>query len=512
VATVNTLAIVHPDILGGRTKDEVQRTLRTMGVRDIGEPELVRALLDEHYRNSQVERSWKDHLDDLRRLMEFLDTHPRQRSLLGNYHILQTADGSWCVPGQVVLARLADGEATGLDSLFDDGDFLSDHYERTSISHRKVIEFAMAVGAVHLLTVEEQGIPYGHPEWMDIRRRAGGSRYTDSSIDRDWTIDDLDDWLEEPSVDLARALWRTMSQRGSSRWLYAEFRRNASYGITRGSSTLVHLLRDAAWVPQGEGFTTPANADVAKLPPGFPVDSGQQWLNEIRFAAEKQREVLKAKVKTEKARELGFDDPDALADAQNFAKLPAPERARILSEAEAKRAHVETQFPDTDPPNPDRVRDRAKRAAGDAPNRRGQTRERTVDLDGEEVRRLAHEYLREVYDDGKQMWCQACQAPVPFLTLKGEPYFEAVQILDGAVLGQHHQDNYLALCANHSAMFRFANGSLDELEQLILDVDTASEVKELVLSLGGNEVPVRLNSKHIIRLQTIVRESRGDID
>jgi hypothetical protein len=57
-----------------------------------------------------------------------------------------------------------------------------------------------------------------------------------------------------------------------------------SGGTHTATSRLVHELRAAKWVPQGNGaFVRPAAASRELLPEGFPFDSGNKSLSAIEF-------------------------------------------------------------------------------------------------------------------------------------------------------------------------------------------------------------------------------------
>ena len=88
------------------------------------------------------------------------------------------------------------------------------------------------------------------------------------------------------------------------------------------------------------------------------------------------------------------------------------------------------------------------------------------------------QYLRQQYtnEDTDQI-CQICKDVLPFKLDNGLHFFEAVEFLPE--LRRHHPQNYLCLCPNHSAMFRYANGSKGKL-------------KECLLQQTGNELSVVL--------------------
>jgi hypothetical protein len=57
-----------------------------------------------------------------------------------------------------------------------------------------------------------------------------------------------------------------------------------------------------------------------------------------------------------------------------------------------------------------------------------------------------------------------CRENLPF-KVNGNPYFEAVEFVNDMSL--FHRENYIALCPNHAAMFRFANEDDRGMEVII---------------------------------------------
>ena len=98
---------------------------------------------------------------------------------------------------------------------------------------------------------------------------------------------------------------------------YQKIERN---GSLYADSPVVHLLRDAKWVPQGAGnsavFVQPSEAHRGLLLKDFPYDGGDGWLKTIHFGKKEQQQSEEHKRRQATARELGFADEAALSDAQ----------------------------------------------------------------------------------------------------------------------------------------------------------------------------------------------------
>ena len=111
--------------------------------------------------------------------------------------------------------------------------------------------FARAVGAQIKLEPKKQFIPTEHPEYSHLSSAPGQHRW-DTSTNEDYFFSEFETLLNEPSIDKARLLWRTMSSL-SPKHLKASRRQNQSNRPHYAASTLVHDLRKAEWVPQRDG-------------------------------------------------------------------------------------------------------------------------------------------------------------------------------------------------------------------------------------------------------------------
>jgi hypothetical protein len=100
------------------------------------------------------------------------------------------------------------------------------------------------------------------------------------------------------------------------------------------------------------------------------------------------------------------------------------------------------------------------------------------------------------------MTCQICKGPLPFKLDDGREYFEVVEFL--AELRKRHPQNYLALCPNHSAMFRLVNGSKGTMREAF----QALQGNELPVLLSEQEKTVYFSKTHIIDLKAVLEAER----
>ena len=69
-----------------------------------------------------------------------------------------------------------------------------------------------------------------------------------------------------------------------------------------------------------------------------------------------------------------------------------------------------------------------------------------------------------------------------------------------------HDQNYLALCPNHAAMFMHANNSKDEMKDTFLSLDGT----ELELTLADRPVTIYFTDTHIEDLKVVIQvENQG---
>lgn len=96
------------------------------------------------------------------------------------------------------------------------------------------------------------------------------------------------------------------------------------------------------------------------------------------------------------------------------------------------------------------------------------------------------------------MTCQVCKGPLPFKLDDGSDFFETVEFLPE--LRKRHFQNYLALCPNHSAMYRHANGS-KEIIRAMVETLTGNELE---IILAQQEMTIYLSTIHVLDLKAVL--------
>ena len=494
----------------GRNKAErvdARSFLEAVGVREVGEYELVEAILKRRYTKDAKVPSNRMYEKDLRRFISLVQDNPRTAQVFSNYWIFEREDAKWACPGQVYLdSPYID---TGLHAFYrrsndDEQDdrpvALADRYLKIRISREALADFAKTTGVQSRLSIERQSTD-SHPNAdrlrQDYYRR--GARWTHTAIDTDWTIPDLKSLLENTTETLSRLIWKTMTE-ADQKVLTARFRPNQQYSIRKEPSTLVLVLRELSWLPQkGGAFVRPAEASQDLFPEGFAFDAGWLWIDAVGFGEESAKRVEERRNRQKLANELGFDDDEALDDARRFAELSPETRQRILKEHECP-----ADLPREEPGDPERRAEAVREQAWDAPERTTEKRPRSVSVNRDEVKEDARTYLHNLYTnpDGV-MICQICKDALPFKLPDGNYYFETVEFLPELEKG--HYQNYLSLCPNHAAMYQHANGSKDSIKDRFVGL----EGNEMEVTLAGDDTTIYFTGTHIADLRAVVEAEGG---
>jgi hypothetical protein len=474
--------------------------LQEIGVREVGEYEQVEAILSDRYRNVDGTIESAVHKSDIRRFIALAESDPDSRKLFERYQIFERTDGSWAFPEQVYIDSpyRETGLSTYFEALGDDAEIgaLSARYLDIGISHERLAGFAESVGARVELKIEEASCT-GNPEWAYLSS-APGLNFTSYGSDQDFVIAGLKDALASPTTDMARLVWKVVqSQTAEGRYLSACYKKNSANIAHFADSQLIRILRDAEWVPQTDGrFVTPRDASVNELPEGFPFDAKSDWVSLVRFGENIEKKAVQAGKKQQFAKELGFEDDLTLEEAKWFAKLSAEERKQFKLEYESRRAR---ELPTSESKNRDRRKSRVAEDAEVAPEKASETRIRSVSIEREAIKQETDPYLRQQYTNhDDEMICQICQSELPFRLADGSHFFFAVEFLPE--LKKHYHQNYLALCPLHCAMYRWANASKAELEDLFWNLTDC----RMPVVLAGETRTIYFTQTHVDDLRVAV--------
>jgi hypothetical protein len=253
---------VDPEIYeNGKSKTQqkfARKFLEEVGVKEIGEHELIRSILEKEYVSEDRRLNKKEHAAHLRRFIKLGETNQSAIRDIKNFRIFLGSDGRWHKPDQIFLdVPFLD---TGLEDYYeiveknDDLTPLSAIYEDLSLETPKIIELAKALGAITTIKVSharcEQNL-----EWHHLRS-VPGYRWTSTGLNQDYVIKHFDRLVAAKSIRIARLLWNSLNGYGRHpSWLEARFQWNNSNGYYDADSQAVCQLRSSAWVPQsGDEF------------------------------------------------------------------------------------------------------------------------------------------------------------------------------------------------------------------------------------------------------------------
>lgn len=473
--------------------------LSLIGVREIGEAEEIELILKGRYTADADVPNDSTYTEDLNRFVALVEKQPDKAKLFGEFYIFQAGDDNWYLPRDIYLDKpYLD---TGLSAYFKAFspetrlEPLNGRYKNIGLDSERLAKFAKAIGSTDGLKITEV-VCNKNPEWNYLVS-VGGSRAS-TYINRDYHVPHLAELLKAPSLELARLIWRTLLSLPSyPNYLQATYQLNRANGARHAASSLVHDLRAANWVPQGDDvFVRPADAAREYLPKGFPFDPGYAWLKAIQFGETAASRSAQTLMKEVAAKSLGFADAAAADRARRFSELPDAEQEEILAGLENRS---KAAVPDRPLANLERRATNMREQALKAPDKESETRERSVSIGREEVKEQADMFLREHYRNADgEVTCQICKGPLPFKMDDGREYFEVVEFLPE--LRKRHAQNYLALCPNHSAMYRLVNGSQDTLRESFLAIDG----NELAVVLAERDMTIYFSKTHMVDLQAVL--------
>lgn len=495
-------------------QDCAYRFLAEIGVKELDESHRVEAILKERYSDEDAGSfDEEEYFKDLRRFAQLVNEDPDQSDLIRQYRVFYSEEKKWRTPDEsFVDSPVID---TGLKAYFEaltDKSHrkwaLAGFYRTCGLETDMLREFLEAVGVQTMLTVKNQMIPWVHPERQELQSFPG-TRRTYTGINDDYDIEELVILLEHPSIEKAKLIWRTMCSL-PDKCLSARYRPNQQNRVKERASSLVHFLRNATWVPQNDknsvAFTTPRDARVELLPQqrGFPYDRGQKWLEAIEFGS-KPRLTSEDTPQMEQAADFLGTDEEGLARAQEFLKLPPELQKEALDKM--PRQEPGQSFPTHESGNRTRRDAKIKEQARSAPDRGTEVRDRSVSVAREAIKSETEPYMRALYTENDELYCQICRCPMPFRLSDGKHYFEMVDFLK---LKLRHYQNYLALCPNHAAMFQHANSSKGSEVELVNKMEPG-EV-ELFIELAGEKTVVVFTQTHLEDLKVLIGIEESDQD
>ena len=296
-----------------KQQDAARRFLEQAGVREVDDTVRVETILEKRY--TQGDSSIDDDTvrQDMEAFMRLVKKDQKQADLFSDYFVFE-ADGGGGPAAQPLRCKPKD---VFLDTPYRDTGLsachtlpgslhrkrrLAIHYQELGVDPDMLVDFADSTGAQCRLEAKQQEIESAHPEYDYLCSAPGNrSRYWE---DTDFTIEEVKGLIRLIDIDRAKLIWRTMDNLESD-YLKARLQKNRSQEAHCGSSTLVHQLRQARWVPQKSdgsvNFVRPRDASSVLLPEGFPYERGKEWIDAVQFGKA-------ADDRSAQARRDGFDN------------------------------------------------------------------------------------------------------------------------------------------------------------------------------------------------------------
>lgn len=478
-------AVIKEDFV---STDELRALFTGLGLKEVGERELVHAILDERYLD-RVSVDLELYEEDIACFLKFLTVSPSQSSLFSDYKIFLCDDGNWHKPSDCYLD--APFENTQLHAFFDKiGD--SNKLTRMIPTPGESEELNSNVTTLARLTkvtrtlLPERSTCRHNPEKAFLMTKAPG-RVTWSESDVDWVIPGLEIALSSVDIDLASLIWSMCSNIVDICW-EARYRKNESQNLRVQPSQVCATLKESAWVPQLETdqviFVVPRDANHEKLPGGFPLDKEWHWLESLEFgkpaSAPSAEEIL---------RKYDFTDED-VERVRMAQSIPTEVLKRVYQEHQSGTRRVE--FPVRKNKNPERRKQSLEGELEFSPVRTYGTKLRSVKVSSPCL--SPKNWLYQMYEnDDDQVVCQMCEQVMPFLKRDSTFYFEAVEVFGQPTIERERHEQFLALCpvcsAKYAEYVKSDEGVTDRLRQTILD-------HELDPESGSESIPIQLTEGH----------------
>ncbi len=371
------------------------------------------------------------------------------------------------------------------------------------------IAFIKAVGVMYELRVEKTNT--NENENVATLRQdyyRPGVRWTDTAIDHDFSIPEINKYLSENSVPASRLIWNALCH-ADKKCAAARFRPNRQYNPRETDSQLVLELKRWDWIPDKSGeLRIPGDMTKDDLRTDFPYDDRNGLLTAIGFGenVRKRSEVYQSRDRD--AQKMGFN---SMEEAEEIAQLM--KRGLTLKEIRSwATQRNKINQPEESVPDPNRRRMNVLANTADAPSKESVRLERSVQKGLSVLTAQAKAYLRAKYKNSEgQLVCQCCKAEMPFkLPRTEEYYFEAVQCIGDK--DTRHFQSRLALCPTCAAMYQYARETDDtELRQHIVNhtADDRSAAVEIPVRLAGRNHTLHFVGTHWFDLKTVLQVVNG---
>lgn len=515
IAIVKASLLDTASEMGGDNQLKLREFLNAAGVKEFDERAQIKDILPSFYRPDglHADPPEEEHLNDMCCFVKWYQKH-KDVTLFDNHYIFLAADRN---PEEVNLYQ---GPECYLDNPILETNMHLIYEMVPNINNKRVllwpgyekisnfVDFAKACGVQWQLEISKQKLskhkiklyPYAY------QFKTNKAKFTDTGINEDYYIDNLDQILARKHPDIAKLVWDTMSKAGPEVF-YARYRPNQQYTTWHTKSLLVDMLAESVWIPGKDGkFYKPSAMTRENLHKDFLYDDRNGWLSAIDFEADARQETAAYKQKEANARAVGLP----LKDIEDFKKLKEKDPKKYNKIVTAiKTSLEESVFPEKPVKNAERREQGIREKVRRAPETAYEIRDRSVRYTKGMID--PRTTLRELYTDDKgRMWCQLCHDEMPFQGRDGKDYFEAVSI---SQIQREVEEKCLALCPICAAKYEeFIRKEKDAEDHLIQKIQV-EKGPTIPITLGKEEGSLRFVERHLADLKVVLDElSKNDGD
>ncbi|WP_432463236.1 hypothetical protein [Agarivorans sp. QJM3NY_33] len=502
--TDDSISCLRSDLLvplEGESKkvhDGVNSFFSETGIKTYGEKESILAILKTYYSSDRISLDFETHALHMKKFFSWYKQAKFAAKELKKHSIILDGNFDYVKPNRTYLDEpyRPTGMATALGAKgVSTVHAINNMYLQLEIEINELNGFFEFLGVIKSLDIIETSCR-NNPKWSYLRTAPGNA--TNTSANRDYTIDGLERLLKAHDKTVSELILKTVSNQGRFKDT-ATFSQNQSNSARYADSQWVCLLRDRAWVPTKSGtFVKPCDAQKKDLSGNFLHALGSEWADKIKFCQKEEESSKESLVKREAAKRLGFTSQTdfQLLDLILSGSISEAQKQQLIASVISSTHNFSQQLPQQSSSNVEARAMAVSKAAEQAPEKRKEVRERSVAVGKPSVRQEAEAYLKSQYSINETMICQLCQEELPFRKLDGEYYFEIVDFIESDSM---HFQNHLCLCPNHAAMFKYSNSD----KTILFEKLSTTKSRSISLQLNGIETELYFTDNHMTDVKAI---------
>lgn len=496
-----------------RLKEGAHSFLTTIGVRPFDDRADIEVRLADYERSSR--HSTSVCRQELMQFVRYWKEHPNEAGLFDNRAFLLGAGSGdklcFYKPTQLYLdSPFLETGLAELAAIHGKHPIWDGYREGLSESQLgDVTAFLRTIGVMHELKVETTRVwSVDNPSWRELMQDwlQGRVRRTETQINQDYTISDLDKYIGTQTIWASRLIWNALVHAGPE-CAQARYRPNQQYPTRVAESFLVYQLKRHAWIPDKSGvFRKPEDMTKDDLRTDFPYDDRNGLLTAIGFGERARKRQADYSLRNRQAQSIGFaslDEAHKMAQVAELLREQGRSPDELISQIKAPVMKKAPAFPRRSVASSERREERLSAALASAAEKQYEQRERSVRTTRATIEPKVS--LRGWYtNEEEQMICQICHQEMPFRGRDGEYYFEAVEALSSSYFPTEYEAQFLALCPLCAAMYKeFVKQDEDAMEAL-RNALVDSEEPQVPLQLGELSTRLRFVESHFQDIKTIL--------